>query len=237
MRIAICQLNPKVGAITQNVDRILSHAKQADLLVCPELALCGYPPKDLVFSPDFIESCQVGLQRLAKQSPIPVLLGCVTPERYNAAYVCANGQTKLVAKKRLLPNYQIFDEKRYFVPGKSEDSQCFEFAGLRLGVHICEDGWSEVLGYEQDPVADLCAQGCDVLINLSASPFELGKPERRETVFRELARKHQKMLLMSAQVGANEGLIFDGGSTAIDSNGEVLWRANSFEEDFQVISC
>lgn len=243
MQIAICQFNPTIGAISQNIERILAfaeqaHAQKAELIVFPELALCGYPPKDLVFLPDFMDACEAGLLKLAQQSPISILIGAPTRERFNAAYLCAAGKVSLVAKKKLLPNYQVFDEQRYFKPGSPQDSNVLELDGLKIGVTICEDAWSEVVGYEQDPVLDLVQKHqANILVNMTASPFELGKTQQREDMFCDLARKHQKPFLVAGQVGANDGLIFDGGSLWIDAQGQVLWRAKSFEEELQVLSC
>lgn len=242
MQIALCQFNPTIGAISQNIERILAftgqaHAQKADLILFPELALCGYPPKDLVFLPDFIDACEAGLAKLAQQSPISILIGAPTRDRFNAVFLCAAGKVSLVAKKRLLPNYQVFDEQRYFKPGRAQDPNFLELSNLKIGVSICEDAWSEVVGYDQNPVLDLVQKHhVDILINITASPFELGKTQEREDMFCDLARRHQKLFLIAGQVGANDGLIFDGGSLYIDAQGEVLWRAKSFEEDLRVIA-
>ena len=242
MQIAICQFNPVIGAISQNVERILAfarraHTEKAELIIFPELALCGYPPKDLVFSPDFANACEAGLSRLAEQTPVPVLIGAPSRERYNSAYFCTVGFFALVAKKRLLPNYQVFDEQRYFVAGSTEDQNILELGAKRLGVSICEDAWSEVVGYEQNPIQDLVQKHqVDILVNLTASPFELGKSAEREAMFCELAKRYRKPFLIAGQVGANDGLIFDGGSLVIDPRGQVLWRAKSFEEELWVIA-
>lgn len=242
MQIAICQFNPTVGAVSQNIERILAfagqaHAQKAELIIFPELALCGYPPKDLVFLPDFMDACEAGLVKLARQSPISILMGAPARERFNAVYLCSQGKVSLVAKKRLLPNYQVFDERRYFKPGSAQDSNCLELGGLRLGINICEDAWSEVIGYDQNPVLDLVQKQVDILVNMTASPFELGKIQRREDMFCGLARKYKKPFLIVGQEGANDGLIFDGGSLFVDAQGLVLWRAKSFEEELQVIKC
>lgn len=236
--ITLCQFNPQIGAVSHNVDRMLllacqAHNLKAGLLVFPELAICGYPIKDLIFLSDLIDACEAGLVRLARETPVPVIVGAPTRERYNAAYFCFSGEYKIIAKKRLLPNYQVFDEQRYFRAGTSEDLNYFDFKGQRLGICICEDAWSLELGYLEDPVGDLVQKHqVDILVNLSASPFELDKPQKREKMFCELARHYQKPFLVAGQVGANDGLIFDGGSLVIDSQGTVFSRVKSFEEGF-----
>jgi predicted amidohydrolase len=242
MQIALCQFNPTIGAVAQNIERILAfagqaHAQNADLIIFPELALCGYPPKDLVFLADFIDVCEAGLLRLAQNAPISILIGAPTRDRFNAAYLCSHGKVTLIAKKRLLPNYQVFDEHRYFQVGESQNSNVLEWDCLKIGVNICEDAWSEVVGYTENPILDLVQKHrVDILVNMTASPFEVGKSEKREEMFCGLARKYQKPFLIAGQVGANDGLIFDGGSLFINAHGEVLWRAKSFEEQLQVIS-
>ncbi|MEI6805866.1 MAG: nitrilase-related carbon-nitrogen hydrolase [Myxococcaceae bacterium] len=241
MKVALCQFNPVIGAIALNSRRILTfaeqaHAQKADLIIFPELALCGYPLKDLVFLSDFTNACEAGLIEIAQKSPIPVLIGAPSFERYNAAYLCVDQKLECVAKKRLLPNYQVFDEERYFIPGDNLNKNYFDFKNKRLGVSICEDAWSEIVGYAENPIQDLVQKHqIDFLINMTASPFELDKSEEREQMFCELARRYQKPFLIAGQVGANDGVIFDGGSLAIDSNGQILWRAKSFEEDLWVL--
>src|SRR3989338_8025806 len=143
MKIALCQFNPVVGAMAQNAKRILEFSRRAydqkmELIIFPELALCGYPPKDLVFLQSFRASCQQALAYLAEESALPIIVGAPTPERYNAAYYCSEGQFKIVATKRLLPNYQVFDEQRYFKISPIPRSPFF-LKGEKLGVCICED--------------------------------------------------------------------------------------------------
>lgn len=240
MQIALCQFNPIVGAVSRNAESILefalqAHLQKAELIIFPELAICGYPPKDLIFSPDFMDACEKALAYLAQKTPIPIILGAPSRERHNAAYFCFDGEYKIVAKKRLLPNYQVFDEQRYFKAGAASDLNYLDFKNKRLGISICEDAWSAEVGYAEDPVLDLVQKHqVDILINLMASPFELDKPIRREKIFCDLAKKHQKPFWVVGQVGANDGLIFDGGSLVIDSEGCVLSRAESFQS--QIIS-
>lgn len=243
MQIALCQFNPTIGAISKNIERILvfaqqAHTQKAELIIFPELAICGYPPKDLIFLPDFMDACEAGLSKLAEKSPIPILIGAPSREKFNAAYFCGDNKFELVAKKRLLPNYQVFDERRYFKAGSSEDLNYLDFRNKRLGINICEDAWSEAVGYDENPVLDLVQkQKSDILVNMTASPFELDKSEEREQMFCELAKHYQKPFLIAGQVGSNDGLIFDGGSLMVDAKGQVLWRAKSFEEELQVLIC
>lgn len=243
MQIALCQFNPVIGAISKNVERILvfagqAHTQKAELIIFPELAICGYPLKDLVFLSDFLEACEAGLSQLAEKTPVPILMGAPSRERFNSAYFCWNKRSESIAQKRLLPNYQVFDEQRYFKPGITQNKNYLEFSGKRLGITICEDAWSEKVGYDQNPIQDLVQKyQADILVNIMASPFELGKSEERENMFCQLAKRVQKPFLIAGQVGANDGLIFDGGSLCISAQGEVLWRAKSFEEDLQVIAC
>ncbi|MES2505019.1 MAG: nitrilase-related carbon-nitrogen hydrolase [Myxococcota bacterium] len=241
MQIAVCQFNPTVGALSQNAIRLLTYAHEAaalgaEFMLTPELALCGYPPKDLVLRPDFLDACALQLISLAKAAPIPMIVGAPV-DGFNAACWCYQGQIRVIARKRLLPNYQVFDERRYFKPGPADDFNGFEFAGKRFGMSICEDAWNDEQFwkhrlYEEDPIWDLAkSHQVDVLVNLTASPFEMNKAAERESMFRHLAMRYELPTLVVGQVGANDGLIFDGGTVGFDADGEILYKATDFKEE------
>jgi NAD+ synthase (glutamine-hydrolysing) len=248
MRVALCQFNPLVGAISQNAQRILNwiddaRKRGAKLVVFPELALCGYLPKDIIFVPEFMLQVEHGLEHLAKHASLPCLIGApqsntrsIGQPFLNAAFFCCDGEVKCVATKRLLPNYDVFDERRYFEPGAVEHGDnLFHFEGVTFGVTICEDAWNDDVfwphrRYAIDPVSDVVAADAQVVLNIAASPFSVGKPELRESVMSHLAKRHQRPLLAVGQVGANDQIIFDGTSSVFDAQGDVLARAKAFEE-------
>ncbi len=248
MRVALCQFNPLIGAISQNAERILAFAKQASekgaqLLILPELAICGYPPQDLLFRQELLDQIEEHLLEIARHAPIPVLVGAPVRHHqpnenplWNAAVLCTKGQVKVIGKKALLPNYDVFDEKRYFEPkGQKDEQGIMELGGVIFGVTICEDAWNDPQfwphqRYQENPVEEVVGQGAQIILNLSASPYSRKKPLLREQVFSHLAKKHQRTLIMVGQVGANDQLIFDGSSVAIDEDGQVMARAPVFEE-------
>ena len=248
MHVALCQFNPVVGAIFQNANKMkefasLAFSQGAELIIFPELAICGYPPKDLLFREELHQQIKLALDELSRISPLPIILGA--PVRcqkqagqalWNAAVLCHEGKVEIVARKQLLPNYDVFDERRYFEPGKKSDgSNLLNFNGITFGFCICEDAWNDHLSglqrkYDVDPVVDLVEQGAEVIINMSASPFFVNKPEVREKLFSDVAKYHQRPLMMVGQVGANDQLVFDGHSMLIDAQGHILARLNLFEE-------
>jgi predicted amidohydrolase len=235
VKVALCQFNPTVGAVHENAWRLFEFvcdAKQrgAKLMFAPEMALCGYPPKDLMGNADFHQACQAELDLLAQKSPVPMILGA--PDgRYNAVFYCANGKAEVVARKQLLPNYQVFDDKRYFTPGD------YLPPWTKWGITICEDAWNDEQfwqnrRYELDPVHELVTRANpDILVTLMASPFEAGKAELRERMFAHMAKRYSRPVWVVGQVGANDGLIFDGGSMLLNAQGEITQRATSFEEE------
>lgn len=248
MRIALCQFNPVVGAIFHNAKKIkefssLAFLQGAELLIFPELAICGYPPKDLLFRKELHQQIKEALDELSCTISLPIILGAPiqcqkkTGQLFcNAAVLCHEGKVEVIARKQLLPNYEVFDERRYFEPGqKSDGNNLFSFKGVTFGFGICEDAWSDDLAnsqrkYEVNPVADLVAQGADIIVNIAASPFSTNKPLLREAMFSNIAKRHQRPLMMVGQVGANDQLIFDGHSMFLDAQGKILARANLFEE-------
>lgn len=247
MRIALAQINPTVGDIAANVRLILSTAHRAvsegaELVVFPEMCLIGYPPLDLLDSAYMIEAVEKGLTHL--QSHIPpgagVLVGAPVPNPdpsgkrlFNAAVLLEAGAPRRIVNKMLLPTYDVFDEYRHFEPAKEQ--KVLEFRGIRLGVHVCEDMWNneevaEYHTYERDPLAELMAQGTDVFINISASPFSHGKHDLRTSVVQGICRNHGVPFVLVNQVGANTELIFDGDSRVHDATGRLVLCAPSFDE-------
>jgi len=254
VRIALAQLNPTVGDIEGNVRQILAAAERAvreaaELLLVPELAVSGYPPKDLLLRQGFVLACDRAVQRLAERLPAglaavvghPCHLALETERVANAASLLENGQIQRTIHKTLLPNYDVFDERRYFRP--AEAVQPVEFRGKRLGLHICEDAWwgepdtfyHTDPSAQPDPVALLAEAGADVLINISASPFESGKQFRRLGILRRHIAKHRLPFLFVNQVGGNDDLVFDGHSQLVNGDGEILLQMKGFTEDFRII--
>ncbi len=251
MKIAIAQLNPKVGDLEGNARQILdvaktAHAKGARVLLTPELSLCGYPPRDLLLHSGFIQRLSDAIAQLTTQLPpnLAVLVGTVVtkpdaPEvgaktLYNSAVWLEDGQLKDTFHKRLLPTYDVFDEDRYFAPGTTQNLMKIE--GLTLGITICEDLWNdeEFWGqrqYPENPVASLVSQGVDAIVNLSASPFCVGKQVIRESLLKHAARRFSCPMLYVNQVGGNDDLVFDGRSVVIDANGSIVLRGGAFQSD------
>ncbi len=251
MKIALCQINTTVGDFDGNVAKIgefLDRARAAHcgLAVFPELALTGYPPRDLLERPGFLKKAAQALQAVAgKSRGIAALVGTVVPNPgtgnplFNAAVLVMDGRVLETRHKTLLPNYDVFDEDRYFEPAR-EAQEPLSLGGLRIGVTICEDIWNHPAGlsrklYDLDPVADLAARKCDLVVNLSASPFHLAKSEMREEVARQAARKLHCPVLLCNLVGGNDELVFDGSSLALDAEGRLGARAKDFEEDLLVV--
>jgi NAD+ synthetase len=251
MRIALAQINTTVGDINGNRDRVLqlmekSQALGADIVAFPELCLTGYPPRDLLGLHGFVESNQRALQQIASQTgAMGVVLGFVDrnpkkegKEYFNSAAFLAEGKIRTVIHKTLLPTYDVFDEDRYFE--RSENIQLAQFGGRTLGISICEDAWnsedfwSRPL-YPIDPIRSQVEKGADLLINISASPFEMGKPRLRFQMLLDHVRKHHVPLVYTNLAGGNDDLLFDGNSLALGRNGNVIAQGRSFEEDLIVV--
>ena len=251
MRIALGQINPLVGDVAGNSATIVDFIGQArresaDLVVFPELSVIGYPPKDLLAKPQFVRSCDQAIRHIARQTEgIAALVGLPavnlnTEGRplYNAAALLINGQMEGLYVKSLLPTYDVFDESRYFEAG--EPAKALPFAGRMLGISICEDLWNEqaVFGrslYHTNPIAELFESGADLLVNLSASPFEQGKHDVREQLFAAQVARYRTPLVFCNQVGGNDELIFDGASCVFGADGRVLARAKAFEQDLLIV--
>jgi NAD+ synthase (glutamine-hydrolysing) len=250
MRIALAQINTTVGDFAGNVERIVKYARRAaergaDLVVFPELALCGYPPRDLVEKSEFVERSERELVRLAGLLPdIPALVGYVRRSQAergksacDAAALLARGKVTLDYVKILLPFYDVFDESRYFEPGAALGLA--ELGGFRLGVTICEDTWNDKHFwkkqlYTRDPVEETVRAGASLLLNIAASPFCTEKIQLRHDMLKAIALEHRIPVVYVNHVGGNDQLIFDGSSLAFNAQGELAARAKSFEEDLVV---
>jgi NAD+ synthase (glutamine-hydrolysing) len=254
MKIALAQLNPTVGDLQGNaaaVEALVRRAADsgADLVVASELVLSGYPPKDLLLRDGFVAACDRIVDQLARRLPhhIGVLIGHPSTEGpsprrpSNAASLLVDGKVAARVRKSLLPNYDVFDEERYFSPAAAIAP--IEFRGVSLGVHICEDAWwgepntfyHDDPHQRSDPVLTLADQDAELLINLSASPFEINKPDRRRRIMHRHAAMHNLPLVFVNQVGGNDDLLFDGNSFVLDGRGDTLLTLRGFSEDFGII--
>jgi len=254
VKIALAQLNPTVGAIRSNADlafEAVQRASQqgAQLVVTSELFISGYPPKDLLLREAFVSECDRVVEVLAGQLPADVglLVGHPTHRDVpdgrvaNAASLLSGGRIQQTIHKTLLPNYDVFDEQRYFRPAQSQKPVVF--GDLRLGVHICEDAWwgeadtfyHDPPAAQADPISVLAAADADLLINLSASPFEINKPDRRLELATRHVALHGLPLVFVNQVGGNDDLVFDGQSFAIETASDTATRLPAFEEAVTVI--
>lgn len=251
MRIALAQLNPIIGDIAGNQRKIadmLDRARDADadLLITPELAILGYPPRDLLLKPRIIEQCVQAVEQLAGRcTDIAALIGYPCPNGqsqgrplHNAAAFCAKGRIVQTHTKRLLPTYDVFDEHRYFEPGA--DSQPVMHHGAAIGVTLCEDLWNDASLFERrlyhlEPIEQLVADGAEILVNCSASPFVHDKHAFRQKLFRSAAKRAGRPLLFCNQVGGNDELVFDGNSCAYDGQGELIAQARDFDEDLLIV--
>ncbi|MBO1068892.1 MAG: NAD+ synthase [Dolichospermum sp. DEX189] len=255
MKIAIAQINPIIGDLLGNTQKILEMSQQAAsenvrLLLTPELSICGYPPRDLLLNPSFVESIDKTLQKLAEDLPanLAVLVGTVVKNSqahisggknlFNSMALLENGKIQQFFHKRLLPTYDVFDEKRYFEPGLQANS--FKLDNLHIGVTICEDLWNDEefwgkRSYAVNPIADLANLGVDLIVNLSASPYTVGKQHLREAMLKHSAVNFQQPIIYTNQVGGNDDLIFDGRSFALNKQGEIVCRAKGFVSDFLTV--
>jgi NAD+ synthase (glutamine-hydrolysing) len=251
MRLALAQLNLTIGAFDRTYEQVRSaiargRAAGADLVVFSELATTGYPPRDLLDHPSFVQANLDLLQRVAAltDEALGLVIGCVTPNEagdgkplFNSAALCHRGAVAGLHHKTLLPTYDVFDEDRYFEPGTRVDP--FDFKGVRLGLTVCEEVWNDrdfwpKRLYPRDPVRELADKGADLIVNISSSPFTLGKGQlRREMIGREIANTRRPFAYVN-QVGGNDELVFDGHSLLFDQGGRLVARGREFEEDFLV---
>ena len=249
MKLALGQINPTVGDFSGNVRLMIEAARRAasngaGLVLFPELALSGYPPQDLVESPAYLDRNLSELRRLARETaPLGIDLVCGYvgqatgrghPKAANCAAYLSRGEILFSQQKMLLPTYDVFDEWRYFEP--AERQEVFEHRGLRLGITICEDIWNDKQFwprpiYGRDPVEEIAAEGVDLLINISSSPYHRGKRQFRFEMIQAVSRRHEIPAAMVNQVGGNDQLVFDGSSFVVGSDGRLRARARAFHED------
>jgi len=247
VRIALGQINTTVGDFSGNSKKIIEYARQArsggaDLILFPELSVCGYPPRDLVERPSFVERNWQAAETIARETVgIAVICGLVTPANsstgksvLNSAALLRDGKIAFVQSKRLLPTYDVFDEMRNFAP--ADRQQLFSFDRQPLALTICEDAWNDKHFWDRqlygvDPVEDLIGAGGKVLLNISASPFYLRKRELRHDMLAAIATHYRVPVAMVNQIGGNDSLVFDGSSVVLGPDGSIVAQARSFEED------
>jgi len=253
VRIALLQTDPTVGALAENAQAVIEGARRAkaegaDLAVCPELVLPGYPPRDLLLVSSFRVACDRALSKIAQEVPpeLALLVGTIAHTSsgtglQNVGALVRGGRVEGRFAKTLLPTYDVFDERRYFEPNATPSSSVFDLAGTRVGVVICEDGWNDVelwgetRRYSIDPVEEVVRAGARVVVNLSASPFASGKWAVRRRMLTHAARRHRVATVYVNLVGGNDGLIFDGGSFVVGADGLPRGEASTFTEDLKVI--
>ncbi|MDX6440027.1 MAG: hypothetical protein QOF45_2610 [Gaiellaceae bacterium] len=236
MRLALAQINAVVGDLNGNRERILSslsdaRSEGADLVLLPELAVTGYPPEDLLLRPSFVRAAEQSVREIARAcTGLTALIGTPWFDRdlFNACAVCADGEVKTLYRKRYLPNYGVFDEDRYFAPGR--ELVLLRLGEVLIGPTICEDIWQP-----GPPATDLALAGAELLVNLSASPYHVGKAEDREEMLVTRARDNSAYLAFCNLVGGQDELLFDGHSVVLDDEGEVLARAPGFEEALLIV--
>jgi len=255
MKIALAQLNYHIGNFESNTEKIISTIEKSrnekvDLVVFSELAICGYPPKDLLERKDFIERAQTALQKVADSCiDIAAVVGgpSINPHAkgknlYNSAYFISNGKVESIHNKTLLPNYDIFDEYRYFEP--NTEFSLVEFKGKKIALTVCEDLWekqpvdnnfSKSELYNISPMEELSKLNPDFVVNIAASPFSYNQQDHRTNILKSCTEKYQLPVFYVNQIGAHTELIFDGDSMALNSKGEVACRLKYFEEDYQVV--
>ncbi|MDA8240097.1 MAG: NAD+ synthase [Nitrospiraceae bacterium] len=238
LRLALAQINPTVGDLSGNAEKILEYVRKArrvkaDIAVFPELALTGYPPEDLLLKPQFISDNIAAMKKISRAiSGIAVVAGFVdrgkNNEIYNAAAVIAGGEIVDVYQKVLLPNYGVFDEFRYFSPGRR--FPVYRFGRIKLGINICEDVW-----HREGPACIQSAAGAECIININASPYEKGKPETRERVLFDRCTENEVIIAYVNTVGGQDELVFDGMSMVVDHKGQVIARGRQFKEEMMVV--
>lgn len=233
LKIAACQLNPTVGDVEANTNKIISVIKLAkergaSLVIFPELAISGYPPEDLLAKPSYIDKCQKELDRLAEVTRgITAIVGTVEHDQqlYNSAAVVDDGKVVSFVRKEILPNYLVFDEKRYFAPS-DRPSLVFEKDGILFGVTICEDAW-----FKDGPVSKVAKLGAEIVININASPYSIGKRQTRAEMLKDRCSESQVSIVYVNQVGGQDELVFDGASMVYNQGGALTLAAESFVEE------
>jgi NAD+ synthase (glutamine-hydrolysing) len=248
MKIALCQIDPIIGHLEYNKKKILEGYKKAiearvDLAIFPELSLVGYPPLDLVEKKEFRDAVKNAAEEIASvTNAVGLIFGSITDDDdkvgtdiHNSAIFCFDGKIQFIQHKTLIPNYDVFDEMRYF--DSAESVSVFNFKGEKLGISICEDIWNDAdywyrRRYHKDPVKELVNQNATVLINISASPYSYGKRAARKEMLSVLTKREKIPLAYVCCVGAQTDLIFDGASMCFDTKGELVKIGKSYEEDF-----
>jgi len=251
LRIAVAQIDTTVGDFAGNAEKIVAGGRRAEqsgagIVLFPELAVCGYPPRDLVERGSFVSAAERASRRIAERSGEAVwIFGTIVRNRhrrgrpiFNAAIAARRGRPLAIYRKRLLPTYDVFDEGRYIEPG--DRSLVLRVAGRRVAVTICEDIWNDKTFwrrplYPTDPVAELKSLELDLHVNISASPYTLGKDRLRRRMMAQIARGSRVPLIHCNLVGGNDGLVFDGSSTAFDGRGRLIAAGRVFEEDFWTV--
>jgi NAD+ synthase (glutamine-hydrolysing) len=247
VKIALGQINPTVGDFSGNAAKIIEFTRRAQaagagLILFPELSVCGYPPRDLVERSSFVAHNREWAERIAAETRgIAVICGLVTPADadagktvMNSAALLMDGKIAFTQSKMLLPTYDVFDEMRNFAPARKQD--LFPFCGNRMALTICEDAWNDKQFwsrrlYTVDPVESLIESGGNFVLNISASPFWIGKREFRRDMLASIARQHKVPVALVNQVGGNDSLVFDGSSLVLNREGNVIAQGRSFEED------
>ncbi|MFQ6104414.1 MAG: NAD+ synthase [Candidatus Glassbacteria bacterium] len=251
MKIALCQINPTIGDFEGNIRSILGNAEKARrngarLAIFPELAITGYPPRDLLLRSDFIEEAVRSLEDLASRiRGVEVVVGCIEPNKtgvgkllFNVAAFISGSKVAAIYRKCLLPTYDVFDENRYFEP--SSRGLVIEVKRKRFGLSICEDAWNDVDFwprplYHTNPIENLIEDNADIIVNISASPYSRGKEQLRFRMMAHQAKKYSTPILHVNQVGGNDELIFGGNSLVIGRDGTLIERGKAFEEDFLIV--
>jgi NAD+ synthetase len=246
MRVAIAQVNPTVGDLRGNRGLVEQAAEKAcsagaDVVVLPEMVLSGYPPMDLLLRDGFVRDQLRELDALLPASKcVPILLGAVLPapdgrpgQLLNAAVLLAGGERAAAQAKTLLPTYDVFDEKRYFLP--AERSETATLVGVPIGLTVCEDSWGEEMGYRVNPIAELAEAGARCVFNISASPWHVNKAGERRRMISRIAKANGAPIVFVNQVGGNDELIFDGGSFVSDARGGIVASLPLFEPTFEVV--
>lgn len=247
MKIALAQINPTVGDFTGNARKIIDYSRRAqnsgaELVLFPELSVCGYPPRDLVERASFVDHNREAAEHIARETKgISVICGLVTPAQaetgksvMNSAALLQDGKIAFVQSKMLLPTYDVFDEMRNFAPAKSQS--LFFLGGKQIALTICEDAWNDKNFWDRrlyafDPIEALLKSGGEIVLNISSSPFWTGKRELRRDMLAAIARHHHVPVALVNQVGGNDSLVFDGSSMVLDKTGKVIAQAKSFAED------
>ena len=247
VKIALGQINPTVGDFSGNASKIIEFAQRAQaagagMILFPELSICGYPPRDLVERPWFVQRNRETAEFIAERTPgIAVICGLVTRAQaetgkssMNSAALLKDGRIAFLQSKMLLPTYDVFDEMRNFAPATRQE--LFSFCGRQMALTICEDAWNDKHFWNKrlytfDPVEELIRAGGNFVLNISASPFWVGKREFRRRMLASIAKNHQVPVVMVNQVGGNDSLVFDGSSIVLNPAGEVIAQGKSFEED------